>query len=165
MVCLSGCWQTSTMVTQLGFRWFNLPANPSSSFLQATSTSTPAPQAPPLSQQTPAPILPQPPMVSQHSLSTPQQPQPQQAMDTSSTVGSTPAYNSAQPILNLQEFLSGLQPSSESAPFMFPPFGGPGPLGRESGLEDPFLTGIPGLPGVNPQDPSRPGNLTCKCMK
>ncbi|KAL8595169.1 hypothetical protein ACOMHN_013842 [Nucella lapillus] len=74
-------------------------------------------------------------------------------------------YTSVPPILNLQEFLSGLAPtvSEESAPFMFPFAAGSGGLGREAPHEDPFLATIPGIAGISsqetPLDPARSGTV------
>lgn len=96
----------------------------------------------------------------------PQQPQPQQAMDTSGAgnLGSMPAFTSPPPILNLQEFLSGYAPSSDSTPFGFP-FGGPSPLGGGATLDDPFA-GIPGITALRPPEAplttAAAGNVPCK---
>ncbi|XP_070192440.1 E3 ubiquitin-protein ligase HUWE1-like isoform X3 [Littorina saxatilis] len=131
-----------------GQRWYSAPGEPLSPFTQVTPTSTqegPPPQMMQFPHTMPVP---------QQTTPAPQQPQPQQAMDTSGAgnLGSTPAFSSAPPILNLQEFLSGLAPSTESGPFGFS-FGGPNPLGGGATIDDPFA-GIPGIAGFRAREAS-----------
>ncbi|XP_076447673.1 E3 ubiquitin-protein ligase HUWE1-like isoform X2 [Babylonia areolata] len=170
-----------------GARWF---PSQDPSVMQHPSPN-PSPVLPP--HPTVAPRLAPQTSMTPQQLSMAQQVQPQQAMDTSTTgstghpaaytpavptmysSGNAPAvpyrsgnvpptsYTSPQPILNLQEFLSGLAPSEDSPPFMFP-FGGSGPLGRETSLDDPFLaTNIPGIGNMSSQeaaqDPSQSGTI------